>query len=49
MAVDPVCNMEMDETTAEYQSSFAGKTYFFCSEDCYKEFVAHPELYVPAA
>jgi len=29
MPKDPVCNMDVDETTAKYVSEFKGKKYFF--------------------
>lgn len=38
MAKDPVCGMEIDEKTAEYSIVKNGKKYYFCSENCYKEF-----------
>jgi YHS domain-containing protein len=34
---DPTCGMEVDEATA-LQSVRDGKTYYFCSEICQKEF-----------
>jgi len=45
MAIDPVCGMKVEEKKAEHQTQFAGKTYFFCSEDCRKEFDADPDEY----
>ena len=38
MAEDPVCNMRMDERKAEFQSQYAGKNYYFCSEECKNKF-----------
>jgi len=29
MVKDPVCNMDVDETTAKYVSEYKGKKYFF--------------------
>ena len=49
MAIDPVCGMRVDEKNAEFQSMFAGKKYFFCSEDCRKEFEESPDEYVEVA
>ena len=46
MAIDPVCQMQVDETKAEYHTSLGGKTYFFCSEKCQEEFENNPEQYV---
>lgn len=49
MATDPVCNMQVDETKAEYHTSVGGKNYFFCSEKCQEEFEKDPERYIRAA
>lgn len=51
MAIDPVCGMKVDETSAAAQSSYNGKTYYFCSKECKKAFDANPEKYIgsPAA
>src|SRR5512132_4205876 len=43
-ATDPVCGMKVDRTKA-LRAEHAGRTYFFCSEDCRSEFQAHPESY----
>ncbi|MFQ5693079.1 MAG: YHS domain-containing protein [Nitrospinota bacterium] len=43
MAIDPVCGMEVDESKAQYQQEYDGKTYYFCSEGCMKTFAADPE------
>ena len=49
MATDPVCGMTVDDSKAEFQTQFAGKKYFFCSEDCRKEFEDQPEEYMGTA
>lgn len=49
MAIDPVCNMEVDEKDAEFTSEFNGKEYFFCSEDCKRQFDRNPQQFVKAA
>jgi Cu+-exporting ATPase len=50
MTRDPVCGMRVDETESEFQTQFAGKKYFFCSEECRKEFENQPDEYLePAA
>jgi len=49
MTMDPVCGLEVDEKRAEFQTQFAGKKYFFCSEECRKEFEAEPDGYVEIA
>lgn len=45
MAKDPVCSMKVDETKAKYTTTYQGKTYYFCSEDCKKAFELAPEKY----
>lgn len=49
MAMDQVCNMEVEEDDAEFTSEFNGKEYFFCSEDCKKQFDRNPQQFVKAA
>ncbi len=49
MTTDPVCGMKVDERRAEFQTQFAGKKYFFCSDECRKEFEADPNEYVETA
>jgi YHS domain-containing protein len=44
--VDPVCGMELDPGQIEAQSSYRGKEYDFCSEECKRLFDANPEEYV---
>jgi YHS domain-containing protein len=45
MAIDPVCDMEVDEATAPAKSEYEGKTYYFCAPGCKKEFDGNPEKY----
>ena len=45
-AVDPVCGMELDPGQVEAQSTYQGKAYSFCSEECLKLFDENPEQYV---
>lgn len=45
MAKDPVCNMDVDESSAAATSEYQGKTYYFCAPGCKKEFDANPEKY----
>ncbi len=49
MAKDPVCGMEVEQEGARFQSAVADKQYFFCSEECKKEFQAEPEAYVTSS
>jgi Cu+-exporting ATPase len=44
MAIDPVCGMQVDEKTAA-KTTHAGKTYYFCSEECKNKFCAKPSQY----
>ncbi len=46
MAIDPICGMELDPQTAEYKSEYKGKTYYFCSFDCKKQFDMEPEAHM---
>ncbi len=43
---DPVCDAEVDESSAAGKSEFKGDTYYFHTEDCKKRFDADPERYV---
>ena len=46
MAVCPVCSMEVEEKKARGTSSFKGKTYYFCSKACKKNFDESPEEFI---
>lgn len=45
MAKDPVCGMEIEESTAAEKNEYQGKTYYFCSKDCAETFRESPEDY----
>ena len=45
MAKDPVCSMQVDETTAAGKSEYKGKTYYFCNLGCKATFDKNPEKY----
>jgi Cu+-exporting ATPase len=46
MAKDPVCGMQLAETTAAATSEYNGKTYYFCSLACKTTvFDKNPEQY----
>ncbi len=49
MAKDPVCGMDVDEKTAAGKSEYQGKTYYFCSTGCKREFDKNPEKYASQA
>ncbi len=40
VAADPICGMFVDEATAELKAEVEGVTYYFCSENCMREFLA---------
>ena len=40
--VDPVCGMPVKSTSPALQRTYAGRTFFFCSEDCLRKFDAAP-------
>ena len=46
MAIDPVCQMTVDEKTAKWKSDFQGKTYYFCAPGCKKAFDKEPQKYL---
>jgi YHS domain-containing protein len=46
MAIDPVCGMEVDEKKVTQRSVYNGKTYYFCSATCKKQFDKEPQKFV---
>jgi YHS domain-containing protein len=48
MAKDLVCNMEVDEKTAKFKTTYQGKTYYFCAPGCQRAFEANPTKYLQA-
>ncbi|GAC1307788.1 MAG: heavy metal translocating P-type ATPase [Vulcanimicrobiaceae bacterium] len=52
IAIDPVCGMDVDVSTAEHRYEAGGRTTFFCSARCKQRFAADTTAYdpdVPAA
>jgi len=49
MAIDPVCDMEVDEQAPAATSEYNGKTYYFCAPGCKRAFDADPEKYLKKA
>ncbi len=49
MEKDPVCGMDVDPDTAAGSSEHGGKTYYFCSLGCKKQFDDDPEKFVGAS
>lgn len=45
MSVDPVCGMEVDETTAAGKSAYRDQVFYFCSQQCKQKFDNNPETY----
>mgnify|MGYP000209186877 CR=1 FL=1 len=45
MVRDPVCGMEVDEST-QWKAEHAGETYYFCCEHCLKEFEKNPSKFI---
>lgn len=43
---DPVCKMKVDKNKTKYFSEYKSEKYYFCSENCLKNFNKEPELYV---
>ncbi len=48
MAIDPICGMTVDESSA-LSAERDGKTAYFCSDDCRKKFLRAPEEAKPGA
>ena len=46
MEKDPVCEMDVDPDSAAGKSEYEGKTYYFCSPGCKKQFDDNPEKFV---
>ncbi|MCL5005562.1 MAG: heavy metal translocating P-type ATPase [Acidobacteria bacterium] len=46
---DPVCNMDVDPSTAAGSYRYKGTTYYFCCESCLERFRAAPEEYLGPA
>lgn len=40
--IDPMCGMPLDSATAAFQSTFDGRTYYFCSIGCQTVFDTNP-------
>ena len=48
MERDPVCGMQVDPTSAAGSAEWNGKTYYFCSANCRRQFEAEPARYAKA-
>jgi Cu+-exporting ATPase len=45
---DVVCGMDIDPTQAAGTSEYQGRTYYFCSTGCKRQFDKDPERFVAA-
>ena len=46
IAIDPVCNMTVEEDEAAATADHDSKTYYFCSVGCKNDFEENPEAYL---
>jgi Cu+-exporting ATPase len=46
MATDPVCGMQVDTDTAQWQTVHDGTTYYFCSKGCMLDFTDEPDKFL---
>lgn len=46
MTKDPVCGMNVDESTAAAKTVYKGTTYYFCAHGCLRAFLQEPEKYL---
>ena len=46
MAIDPVCDMKVDEKKAAATYDYKGKTYYFCAVGCKERFAKDPERFL---
>lgn len=49
MAIDPVCNMQVDPKTAAAKAEYQGQTYYFCAPGCKVAFEKDPGRYLRGA
>lgn len=49
MEIDPVCGMDVTPETAAGKSEYQGKTYYFCSPGCKRDFDKDPGRYVKSS
>ncbi len=45
-AIDPVCGMKVDITTAKHQTEHNGHAHYFCGASCKTKFLANPARYL---
>ena len=49
LAIDPVCGMSVDTSSAAYRSVHDGHTYYFCSRGCKDSFDKDPGRFLDGA
>ena len=49
MTKDPVCGIQVDENKAPATSSYQGKQYSFCGQECKDKFDQDPHRYAQSA
>ena len=49
MTKDPVCGKQIDENKAAATSSYQGKKYSFCGQDCKNKFDQQPQQYAQSS
>ena len=42
----PICGADVNRQNAPAQCDFHGRTYYFCCDDCKRQFRSDPESYV---
>ena len=47
--IDPVCGMTIDSQTAVARTQYEGRSFYFCSEECKRQFDANPSRYAAQA
>ena len=45
LAIDPICKMKVEISTADLFTDYGGKRYYFCAQYCKDTFEANPEEY----
>ena len=48
VAIDPVCGMEVEISTARFTSEHDGRRFYFCCAGCRRSFEKEPEKYLAA-
>jgi xanthine dehydrogenase accessory factor len=48
IAIDPVCQMEVEIATAKFTHEYEGKMYYFCAPGCKRAFSKNPQEYLTA-